>query len=41
MDKDLWKEEAKGIHEFYGKFGDRLPCELSKELETLEENLSK
>lgn len=41
VDKDLWKEEAKGIHEFYGKFGDRLPCELSKELETLEENLSK
>lgn len=41
VDKDLWKEEAKGIHEFYGKFGDRLPSELSKELETLEENLSK
>ncbi len=39
VDKSLWKEEAKGIHEFYGKFGDRLPNELQDELATLEKNL--
>lgn len=32
VDVDLWKEEAKGIHEFYAKFGDKLPAELSKQL---------
>ncbi len=41
VDKDLWKEEAKGIHEFYGKFGDRLPEELKAELATLDANLNK
>lgn len=41
VDKDLWKEEAKGIHEFYAKFGDRLPKELSAELDALEERLNK
>lgn len=41
VDKDLWKEEAAGIREFFGKFGDRLPKELEKELETLESNLNK
>ncbi len=39
VDKNLWKEEAKGIHEFYGKFGDRLPKELSDELSNLESKL--
>ena len=39
VDKSLWKEEAKGIHEFYGKFGDRLPNELQDELAALEKNL--
>lgn len=39
VDRDLWKEEAKGIREFYGKFGDRLPKALSDELDTLEKNL--
>ena len=39
VDKDLWKEEAKGIREFYAKFGDRLPKELSDELSKLEANL--
>ena len=37
VDKDLWKEEAKGIHEFYAKFGDKLPKELEAELANLEE----
>lgn len=41
VDKDLWKEEAKGIHEFYAKFGDRLPKELNEELAKLEANLNK
>ncbi|EEG31225.1 phosphoenolpyruvate carboxykinase (GTP) [[Clostridium] methylpentosum DSM 5476] len=41
VDKDLWKEEAKGIHEFYAKFGDRLPKELSNQLEALEKRLDK
>ncbi len=39
VDKNLWKEEAKGIHEFYAKFGDKLPKELQDELATLEANL--
>ena len=41
VDKDLWKEEAKGIREFYGKFGDRLPTEMMDELNKLEANLNK
>lgn len=41
VDKELWKEEAKGIHEFYAKFGDRLPEELNKQLAALEERLAK
>ena len=40
VDKELWKEEAKGIREFYGKFGDRLPKEMLEELEKLEKNLA-
>ncbi|MBQ8227752.1 MAG: phosphoenolpyruvate carboxykinase (GTP) [Clostridia bacterium] len=39
VDKALWKEEAKGIEEFYGKFGKTLPSELAKELDTLKANL--
>jgi len=41
VDKDLWKEEVKGIKEFYAKFGDKLPKELETELEKLEANLAK
>lgn len=41
VDKELWKEEAKGIHEFYAKFGDRLPKELNNQLAALEERLAK
>ena len=25
VDRDLWKQETEGIHEFYAKFGDKLP----------------
>ncbi len=39
VDKSLWSEEAKGIEEFYGKFGSKLPSTLKKELDDLKENL--
>ena len=39
VDKELWKEDATGIEEFYQKFGDKLPKELKAELETLKKNL--
>lgn len=39
VDKKLWKEDAAGIEEFYGKFGDRLPKELKAQLATLKKNL--
>ena len=35
VDNSLWDDEAKGIEEFYSKFGDRLPKALSDELNTL------
>ena len=41
VDIDLWKEEVKGIKEFYAKFGDRLPKALSEELAKLETRLNK
>lgn len=41
VDADLWKEEAKGIKEFYDKFGDRLPKALAEELGKLEARLNK
>lgn len=41
VDNSLWDDEAKGIEEFYSKFGDRLPKALSDELDTLKANLEK
>lgn len=41
VDNSLWYDEAKGIEEFYSKFGDRLPKALSDELNTLKANLEK
>lgn len=41
VDSSLWEDEAKGIEEFYAKFGDRLPKALSDELSTLKANLEK
>lgn len=42
VDKELWKEDVKGIKEFYAeKIGDTLPKELEEELATLEANLNK
>lgn len=41
VDNSLWDDEAKGIEEFYSKFGYRLPKALSDELNTLKANLEK
>ncbi|MFA9380810.1 MAG: phosphoenolpyruvate carboxykinase (GTP) [Acetanaerobacterium sp.] len=40
VDVNLWKEESKGIHEFYAKFGNRLPKELADQLAALEKRLA-
>jgi len=39
VDKDLWKEEAAGVEEFFKKFGEKLPKELVDSLNTLKANL--
>lgn len=39
VDVELWKDEAKGIHEFFDKFGDKLPKELATQLANLEKRL--
>jgi len=39
VDKEIWAEEAEGIQEYFAQFGDRLPKELTKQLEALKENL--
>ena len=39
VDKKLWREEAKGIEEFFGKFDGKVPAELVADLETLKANL--
>ncbi len=41
VDNSLWDDEAKGIEEFYSKFGDRFNNSLSDELNTLKANLEK
>ena len=42
VDKDLWKEDVKGIKEFYAKFDefDTLPAELKEELANFEARLN-
>ena len=40
VDKDMWKDEVKGIEEFYAQFGDRLPAELKSQLEALKVKLN-
>ena len=32
VDKDLWKEDADGVEEFYNKVGDHTPAELRNQL---------
>jgi RimJ/RimL family protein N-acetyltransferase len=39
VEKEFWKEDVENIKEFYAKFGDKLPKELSGELTKLENNL--
>ncbi len=39
VDVEGWKREAKGVEEFYAKFGDRLPAALKAELEGLKKRL--
>ena len=40
VDKDLWIEDAKGIEEFYAKFGSKLPAEMKKQLEDMKTRLA-
>ncbi len=40
VDRELWLEDCKAIHEFYRQVGDRVPTELYDELKALEERLS-
>ena len=39
IDNELWLEDAKDIREFYSIFGEKLPNELLKEVEMLEDRL--
>ena len=39
VDTALWRDEVKGIREFYQKFGDKLPTELKNQLENLKKRL--
>lgn len=40
VDKDLWKEEADGIEEFFNQFGDKLPEEMKAQLNGLKDRLA-
>jgi phosphoenolpyruvate carboxykinase (GTP) len=40
VDPAEWKGEIEPIREFYARFGDKLPAELSRQLEALEQRLS-
>jgi len=39
IDRELWRKEASDIREYYSHFGDKVPNELYKSLETLENSL--
>jgi phosphoenolpyruvate carboxykinase (GTP) len=41
VDAEQWKAEIPPIREFFAEFGDRLPSELTAQLDALEERLSK
>ena len=41
VDNSLWEDEAKGIEEFYAKFGDSFNYSVSDEIYTLKANLEK
>jgi phosphoenolpyruvate carboxykinase (GTP) len=40
VDKAIWAEEAKGIEEYFAKFGDRLPAEMKNQLDALKARLA-
>ncbi len=40
VDPQLWKQDAAGIRQFYEKFGDKIPAELTSQLEALEQRLA-
>lgn len=40
VDRELWKEETSHIRDFYDKFNGKVPAELIKELDGLEQRLS-
>jgi phosphoenolpyruvate carboxykinase (GTP) len=40
VDKDVWTKEVEEIEVHYKKFGDKLPAELSKQLDTLRANVA-
>lgn len=40
VDKDLWREEADGIEEFFNQFGDKLPEEMKSQLNNLKDRLA-
>ena len=39
VDKDIWMEDVVNQKEYFAQFGDRLPAEIAKQLEILENNL--
>jgi phosphoenolpyruvate carboxykinase (GTP) len=41
VDVEQWKQELPPIREFFDEFGDRLPSEISAQLDALEERLNK
>ena len=41
VDRELWLEDCKAIHDFYKQVGERVPAELYEELSALEERLTK
>ncbi len=41
VDKEVWLEDVKDQAEYFAQFGDKLPKEITEELNTLKNNLSK
>jgi phosphoenolpyruvate carboxykinase (GTP) len=39
VDRELWLQDAESVKEFYGKFGEKLPEEMGRQLEQLERRL--
>jgi phosphoenolpyruvate carboxykinase (GTP) len=39
FDADAWRRELPGIRDYFAEFGDRLPRELSEQLDALEARL--